>query len=307
MLDALTGMANSNDGQVVVATHSASLMRRVEPEQVRYLRLDATRRTTVASVTMPLETDEAYKFIREALHAYPELYFARVVVLGEGDSEEVVLPRCLAAADRPTDATAISVVPLGGRHVNHFWRLLHGLGIPHVTLLDLDAGRWQGGWGRIKYAAGQLLHYIGPERLQMTAEQVDGLAAETSDVRGERGREYVAWLEQHNVFFSSPLDLDLMMLERLPTAYGIDKADLEDPSDAIITAVLGKNGSASGYSSQEQQLFPAYHQSFKLGSKPARHVSAIAGLTNAELLAAMPEPLSRLTAKVATLAAELPE
>jgi putative ATP-dependent endonuclease of OLD family len=307
VLNALTGMARSNDGQVVVATHSASLMRRVEPEQVRYLRLDATRRTTVASVRMPSETDEAYKFIREALHAYPELYFARVVVLGEGDSEEVVLPRCLAAADRPIDATAISVVPLGGRHVNHFWRLLHGLGIPHVTLLDLDSGRWQGGWGRIKYAAGQLLQYIGPEKLQLTAEQVDGLATETSDIRGERGRKAVAWLEQHNVFFSSPLDLDLMMLERLRAAYGVDDADLEDSGDAIITAVLGKKGIVTGYSKEEQQFFPAYHQCFKLGSKPARHVSALAGLDNAELLAVMPEPLRRLTAQVATLAAELPE
>jgi putative ATP-dependent endonuclease of OLD family len=135
VLTALARMAEGYDAQAVIATHSASLMRRVEPEQVRYLRLDAQRRTTVATVAMPKTTDEAHKFVREALHAYPELYFARLVVLGEGDSEEIVLPRYLRVVDLEADATSISVVPLGGRHVNHFWRLLHGLGIPHVTLL----------------------------------------------------------------------------------------------------------------------------------------------------------------------------
>ena len=30
------------------------------------------------------------------------------------------------------------MVPLGGRHVNHFWRLVHDLAIPHLTLLDLN-------------------------------------------------------------------------------------------------------------------------------------------------------------------------
>ena len=41
---------------------------------------------------------------------------------------------------------SVCVVPLGGRHVNHFWRLLERLEIPYVTLLDLDSGRFQGGW-----------------------------------------------------------------------------------------------------------------------------------------------------------------
>jgi putative ATP-dependent endonuclease of OLD family len=307
VLDALIGMANCNDGQTVVATHSASLMRRVDPDQVRYLRLDAARCTTVARVTMPSETDEAHKFIREALHAYPELYFARVVVLGEGDSEEVVLPRCLAAVELGIDTTAISVVPLGGRHVNHFWRLLHGLGIPHVTLLDLDVGRWQGGWGRIKYAAGELLRYAGAEKTKLTAKLVEDLGSETSDVRDERGLKAVTWLEGHGVFFSSPLDLDLMMLEKYPDAYGVADNEREDPSDAVITAVLGKTGDATGYEDEEKKLFSAYHQRFKLGSKPTHHVGALAALSDAELLAAMPEPLRRLTGRVSEIVAGLPE
>ena len=90
-------------------------MLRVEPESIRYLRLDEERRTTVSRITMPSGA-EAHKYVREAIQAFPELYFARLLILGEGDSEEVVLPRLLAARGILADDASISVVPLGGRH-----------------------------------------------------------------------------------------------------------------------------------------------------------------------------------------------
>ena len=55
------------------------------------------------------------------------------------------------------DHSFVAVVPLGGRHVNHLWRLLNDLEIPYATLLNLDWGREGGGWGRIKNACSQLL------------------------------------------------------------------------------------------------------------------------------------------------------
>lgn len=307
VLTTLTQMASGYDAQAVVATHSPSLMRRVKPEQVRYLRLNAQRRTTVATVAMPETADEAHKFVREALHAYPELYFARLVVLGEGDSEEIVLPRCLRVVDLEADATSISVVPLGGRHVNHFWRLLHGLGIPHVTLLDLDLGRNQGGWGRIKYAVAELIRYNAPGHLGLTQLQVDTLAKETSDVRAETGNAWLAWLEERGVFFSNPLDLDFAMLQQFPNAYNVAEQERQTPPDRIVTAVLGENGDAISYAEGEKALFPAYHRRFKLGSKPARHFAALAELDDTALTASMPEPIRRLTGKVATMLNGLPE
>ncbi|SDO16589.1 ATP-dependent endonuclease [Geodermatophilus sp. DSM 45219] len=296
VLAALSRMADGNDAQAVVATHSPSLMRRVEPAQVRYLRLDEQRLTTVSSVTMPEKADEAHKFVREALHAYPELYFARLVVLGEGDSEEVVLPRCLQAAALDADTTAISVVPLGGRHVNHFWRLLHGLGIPHVTLLDLDLGRYQGGWGRLKYAADQLLLYSpsGSRVTQAHADAIAKAAKEGKSLRSETGRKAVKFLEEHGVFFSNPLDLDFSMLQLLPEAYGLEADDRQPPTSEDIKSVLGKKGDAVGYDEEEKRLFGAYHQRFKLGSKPAEHLAALAQLDDETLSTSMPEPIRRL-------------
>ena len=130
-------------------------------------------------IVLPETSDETAKYVREAVLAFPELYFSRLVVLGEGDSEQIVLPRVLAAAGIAEDDASVSVVPLGGRHVNHFWRLLDELKIPHVTLLDLDSGRHQGGWGRVNNA---LKQYNKLNAGTFTDEQIDGLPKWNDDV-----------------------------------------------------------------------------------------------------------------------------
>ncbi|GAA4628664.1 ATP-dependent nuclease [Cellulomonas oligotrophica] len=301
---ALETVSEASDAQAVVATHSPALMRRVQPEQVRYLRLDEQRVSRVKPVRMPDQALDAHKFVREALHAYPELYFSRLVVLGEGDSEEVVLPRCLTAHDLTLDAASVSVVPLGGRHVNHFWRLLSGLEIPYVTLLDLDLGRHQGGWGRVKYAATQLRLY-NPS-VDITQEDIDAIDA-TSSIRDDDGTRWRSKLERHAIFYSSPLDLDFSMLRDRPDQYddGVVAGD-DEVTEKVIAAVLGKNGSADEYTDAEQQLFAHYHRIFKLGSKPAHHLAALAAMTNEELRTGMPPELARLCAHVVERLKELP-
>lgn len=110
----------------------------------------------------------------------------------------------------------MSVVPLGGRHVNHFWHLPNELQIQHATLLNLDAGRYHGGWGRVRNA----LKQINAVRSKpYTEEQIDKLPKWDDDRDFPvftPGRGPVEALERQEVFFSHPVDLDLMLL--CPTA-----------------------------------------------------------------------------------------
>ena len=53
--------------------------------------------------------------MREAIQAFPEVYFSRLVVMGEGDSEEIVLPRLLQVKGAPIEESAITIAPLGGQ------------------------------------------------------------------------------------------------------------------------------------------------------------------------------------------------
>lgn len=306
---ALETFAGGQDAQSVLATHSPSLMRRVQPESVRYMRLNEKRTTIVKRIELP-KSQAAYKFVREAVQAFPELYFSRLVVLGEGDSEEVVLPRLLAAVGILADDASISVVPLGGRHVNHFWRLLHGLGIPHVTLLDLDLARYQGGWGRIKYAAGQLLEYSDAAKVGFTVEQVESIPKWNDEKRLMLHNEgWFECLEAHGVFFCAPLDLDFLMMTAYPKAYNVTEDDLKDPGKDDLRDVLGKKHDTveDQYKDKELKYFDAYYSRFKLGSKPAWHVQAMANLTDKDLKKDLPDALKRLLSRIREDLKALPE
>lgn len=302
IVNALNEMTGHGDAQALIATHAPSMLRRVAPERIRYLRLTQERTTRVANIQLPEAADDAHKFVREAVQAFPEVYFSRLVVLGEGDSEEIVLPRLLQAKGAPVDESAVTIAPLGGRHVNHFWRLLAALQIPYLTLLDLDVARYAAGWGRIKYVNDQLSTHE-PTKVLPATHAIPAWNNAEHKVRGYEN--YLDLLEERDVYFSFPMDLDFAMLLAYPDAYGVTE---EDPEDATIKAVLGKSHhDASQYSKDEQKLFNTYHQRFKLGSKPAAHIDALAQLSDENLLADMPASLSRLADAVIAKLAELPE
>ena len=302
IVSALNTMAKNEDAQALIATHAPSMLRRVEPESIRYLRLTEARQTRVTCIQLPDVTDEAHKFVREAVQAFPEIYFSRLVVLGEGDSEEIVLPRIFRAKGAPIDESAVTIAPLGGRHVNHFWRLLSALQIPYLTLLDLDVSRHQAGWGRIKYVNDQLGQHQ-PDKVLPKDHGIPPWNSTKEKVRDYSN--YLVALEDRDVYFSFPMDLDFALLVAYPEAYGVEE---DAPDEQTTKAVLGKSHhDSTQYTSKELNLFHTYHLRFKLGSKPAAHIDALAKLSDAELLANMPKSLKRLADAVIAKLSELPE
>ena len=297
MINLLKEQAQTDAVMAVVTTHSASALRRVTPQQVRYVRHDVKALTSkVREIQLPAKTADAYKFIQEAVTSHPELYFARLVILGEGRSEEVVLPRIARAlhSDLELDPAFVAFVPLGGRHVNHFWRLLNALQIPYVTLLDYDLGRHGGGPRRLRYAVEQL-RALGVEELPAAAEPAAWDAANPDVLAG-----WITHLRKQNVFYSSDLDLDMAMLQAFPAAYskiaGVDPATVV--AGAAVKSVFGKEG--EGPSAYKTKSPPTdlqqsqYDKLFKGGSKPVSHVEALAELDDAAIRQTAPEPLRAL-------------
>jgi putative ATP-dependent endonuclease of OLD family len=303
---ALRALTSGHDAQALLATHSPAMMRRVDPDDVRYLRLDESRCTDVRTVRLPDNDGEAHKFVREAVQAFPEVYFARMVVLGEGDTEEIILPRMLSAHGIVGDDASIAIAPLGGRHVNHFWRLLHGLGIPHVTLLDLDMRRFGGGWGRIRYAANELRRYDGDALQGRDIDEIPKWDDLTTIGQATDEGSWLKSLEEHNVFYSGPLDLDLLMLYCYPAAYGVVPGECEQPDATTIAAVLGKDRVSDGYPATWLRLFEDYLRLFKRSSKPVSHIAALSELMDNDLRAAMPKTLGRLVQRVGEVLVSVP-
>ncbi|WP_327084469.1 ATP-dependent nuclease [Streptococcus suis] len=224
-------LSNNDNSQVVLTSHSPAIVKRIEPEDLRYLRIennDRVLQTIVSGIQLPQAIDESYKYIKGAIQAYPELYFAKLVVLGEGDSEELLLPKFFDLLGKEIDSSQISIVPLGGRHVNYFWKLLKSLKIPYITLLGFDNERYGGGWGRIKYAIQQLLE-IDIERSDLVTmedgrilndEDIARISSnQISDIFSQPLSSWINHLEKFNVFFSAPLDIDFLMLQHYKDYY----------------------------------------------------------------------------------------
>lgn len=334
LISNLTNIAAKCNAQTVLTSHSPAVIKRIDPEHLRYFRLDTNDcATKVRSITLPdkEKLSEQYKFIKEAVKAYPELYFAKLVILGEGDSEEIILPKFWSAKINNVDASGISIVPLGGRHVNHFWRLLNDLEIPHITLLDLDKERDGGCWGRIKYVLDQLLKN-GYDRNSLL-NTTDGVLSKEKfeemphwDMDEVRLQLWIDLLENYHVFFSAPLDIDFLMLEHFGDVYKGLLSQKEGPRliveengekhqkfikdietsgksypeyDIRITEDVKHTlkecgGDGSTYSENQKKLMVWYTYFFLNRGKPSTHIEALSQIDIKSLLVSMPPVFNRI-------------
>lgn len=293
----MLGIGAGARAQALVSSQSASVVGRVDPRAVRHFRLDPQPLTAkVNRLILPDDSGsgDSATYVRAAVQAYPELYFAKFVVLGEGSSEQVVIPRLAQAAGTSIDQSFVAVVPLGGRHVGHFWKLLRGLGIPHVTLLDLDRGRWGGGERRLQTACREL-EALGIEALD-ELDQFEN-AEDLWALEDDEFEAVLAALQDKGVVFCSPLDLDMSMLSAFPHAYKQTEEGHPGPqAKPAFKAVLGPRGSADFYKTSDHDI--EWHEKMRwyrylfLGrSKPDTHLRALQRLDDATLRADMPEEL----------------
>ncbi|MDD2542400.1 MAG: AAA family ATPase, partial [Desulfuromonadaceae bacterium] len=98
VINLLQNVSEQSNAQVIISTHTPAVVKRVDPESIRYFKMmNDEVRTCVKSIVLPPSPGEAFKYLKEAVKAYPELYFAKLVILGEGDSEELILEKTLQA------------------------------------------------------------------------------------------------------------------------------------------------------------------------------------------------------------------
>lgn len=335
----LKKIAEKSNAQTILTSHSTAIIKRFDPEKLRYFRLNAGDCTTIVrSITLPDKEKLAdqYKFIKEAVKAYPELYFAKLVVLGEGDSEEIILPKIWNAKNGDVDTSGISIVPLGGRHVNHFWRLLNDLHIPHITLLDFDREREGGGWGRIKYILEQLIQN-GYDKSELLKTKSGCLSEEEFgemhlwDVNDSTSLQcWIDYLEQYNVFFSTPLDIDFLMLEHYGEVYKNLVGEKEGPrlmvkekgksnqkyikdieemepmypeyvnriADDVRHTLKDCGGDGKTYSEEQKKLMIWYTYFFLNRGKPSTHIEAFSKISDEMQVSMMPSVFTRMITAV---------
>lgn len=300
-----------DSAQVLLSSHSASILSRVEPEEVRYLRVNETERSSsIRHLTLPTEGTDERRYVRLAVKSYPELYFARFVILAEGESEAIVLPQIAEAMSFSLDRSFVPIVPLGGRFVRHFWRLLKDLDIPYATLLDLDLGRKHGGANLISHVVSELAligNDLSRNRMVRNAE-IDVEAVDEIDdeelIEQDQDHPWLKALRLERIYFSSPLDIDFSMICMFQNAYQHPKPGGRGPrtgAQAVTqkkAATLKTGGSPQLYGDRWDNFFIWYPYLFLSESKPETHLEALSRIPRDTLSENAPEELIELIERV---------
>jgi len=323
----LKTIAGKENSQVLLSSHTPAIVKRLNPESILHFRITEKYETEVNKILLPKKTDEAYKYVKEAVHNYPELYFARLVVIGEGDSEEVIFNRLMEVMEVDFDDNIITFAPLGHRFVNHIWKLLETLHIPYVTLLDLDVEREGGGWGRIKYALKQLIS-IGTKKEELLKLSDDSILSddalnnmhtwsllEKDSIKNLNG--WADYLKKYNIFYSNPLDLDFLMLTHYPEFYkkAIPKnggpqipdetkeiKKFNEKVTASIQATLkSEKATAETYSEDEKKLMIWYNYHFLGRGKPTTHIQVLSSMTDEEIKDNLPKVFTEIFDTISSL------
>ena len=338
-------LGNNDNSQVILTSHSPAIVKRIDPEDLKYLRIennDRVLQTIVSDIQLPPAIDESYKYIKGAIQAYPELYFAKLVVLGEGDSEELLLPKFFDLLGKEVDSSQISIVPLGGRHVNYFWKLLNALRIPHITLLDFDNERYGGGWGRIKYISQHLYELNTEFQEWFNTQRLDFNEIGSRGCESIGAQRLINWfnkLEEFNVYFSSPLDIDFLMLQHYKDNYLNTLSPIEGPvvsyndsdgsskkvklsdldcldrlqlegfnkrkEEAISATLKDKSGSGDSFTEEEKKLMIWYQYFFLGRGKPTTHMQFLSSISDDELTRNLPPVFEKMVKRAEELLGDI--
>lgn len=290
----LEELIEAGSAQSFITSHSTSVLTRIDPRNVRYFRnCRQSLVSCVKEIPLPVTDAEVSSFLRQAILSNPEIYFARLVIIGEGDSERIVIPRIAEALGISLDPSFVAFVPIGGLHAQHLWKLVAGLKIPCLTLLDFDLGRHNGGMGRIKNAVEWL------SRITESIPDNQGLVPHTAE-------GWVTCWRPCGLFYSTYLDLDMMMIKAFPAAYKpstpFDPTLDDEEKKKIAKSVFGDSGPGNkdlnriGAAFTDEELY-TYKNLFTSRSKPASHYKALGFLGDRAIVANCPEPLRALIEK----------
>lgn len=291
--------------QVILTSHSAAILGRIDPTEVRYFRLERKNREAyVTRIHLPVDDLEASTYVRLAVRAYPELYFARFVILGEGESERLVIPEVAHAVGIDLDPSFVPIVPLGGRYIRHFWRLLNDLKIPHVTLLDLDLGRIHGGATLLRSVIQSLKEFGNDLNKNPCVEfgLIDPADIDALDDPSLLNEDNI-WLQAlrfEGIFFSHPIDIDFSMLTAFPLAYQRPHLGGHGPhgdGDNIAAkkrVTLKTGGNPSLFDKSYDDIFKWYPYLFLSRSKPETHLAALGRIKKDDLVTHAPTVIKDL-------------
>jgi putative ATP-dependent endonuclease of the OLD family len=231
------------------------------------------------------------------------------------------------------DQNLISIVQIDGRFADDFWRLLSNLKIPFITLLDLDTEREHGDFKTIAYNLELLQHHgfisedIDLESGKKLFEDkvIDGMKSWEIDDLDSKGLLH-GWAkvsEEFNLYYSYPLDFDLLMLESYPNEYKailksnegpripklgkIRDIELDDkmPDEyvkriekSVENVLKSEDNIGKTYSDFQKKLMIWYNYFFLDSGKPINHYKALQIILEKKSFSVLPPVIDRIILRI---------
>jgi predicted ATPase len=127
--------------QVLYSTRSPAFVDAARHDEILRLDLRRGRRSLRRTSPQTLSDAERVRLAAEFDHERSEMFFARSVVLVEGQTERLSLPFIFRALGHDPDAEGIAIVEVGGKsNLPIAARILRDLEIPFVVVFDADRG-----------------------------------------------------------------------------------------------------------------------------------------------------------------------
>ncbi len=133
--------------QLVITTHSSHVAHEADFSCLRYFR----RRRALSHAHAPTTTvanlstvfgagDETSRFVARYLKAtHCDLFFADAAIFVEGQAERILVPQFIRNHFRDLNRRYITLLDVGGSHIQRFKPLVDELGITTLIISDLDA------------------------------------------------------------------------------------------------------------------------------------------------------------------------
>jgi predicted ATPase len=250
---ALMRALRSLDVQMLVATHSGTLLDRADPRRIVRLRRAAGGIELASPST--LTDDDARKLARFTSPQTAEAFFARSVILVEGMSDQIVLEVIAERQGRNLDAEGVSLVPMNGVAAASAFLQLYGptgFGLTVAGLCDeTDEGRFLAGLEHVGLGVGLTRQTMEPLGffvcvVDLEDELIRALGTQTVEqiVDGNGDNHAFHTFQQQPNQTARPLEEQLCgfigrrKIEYAPLlAEALDLANLPAPLEGVLAAV----------------------------------------------------------------------
>lgn len=184
VIDALQNNENLNRGQLILTTHSTTLASKVKLDNLILCHGNDVYPMFNDGKHTKLEQGD-YEFLHRFLDATKaNLFFARGIIMVEGDAENILVPTIAEIIDRPLHNYGVSIVNVGSTAFMRYAKIFQRkdgkvLDIPVACITDLDVSLIKTKEGIIVPKKGNTIEYHS----EMNSKQKKSIEAKHSEVK----------------------------------------------------------------------------------------------------------------------------